>query len=103
MAPRLADHKLYFYSTSSPSLLGVVTAYTMHVLSWKYKLDRIPTKESLERALTVIYTGRVRRRPVLPVSRRVTRQTATPPDGGSGSHQTSAYTTRGAGARVERG
>lgn len=57
MAPRLADHKLYFYSTSSPSLLGVVTAYTILVLSWKYKLDRIPTRESrLKRAR---YTRRV--------------------------------------------
>ena len=102
MAPRLADHKLYFYSTgtSSPSLWGVVTAYTIHVLSWKYKLDRIPNRESFEKR-RARYNGC--RRPVLPVSRRVTRQTATPPDGGSGSHQTSAYTTRGAGARVERG
>jgi hypothetical protein len=61
MAPRLADHKLYFYSTSSPSLLGVVTAYTIHVLSWKYKLDRIPTRESFEkrRAPYNLYTRRV--------------------------------------------
>jgi len=56
MAPRLADHKLYFYSTSSPSLWGVVTAYTIHVLSWEYKLDRIPTRESFEKS--VIDTAR---------------------------------------------
>lgn len=52
MAPRLADHKLYSYSTSSPSLWGVVTAYMIHVLSWEYKLDRIPTKrESFEKSV----------------------------------------------------